>query len=60
LSESLGRLKASALVAKLNFGDGGSLDITLTDGALDRVYANGSNPDPFDAGPADIPHKRRS
>jgi hypothetical protein len=35
-------------------------EITLKDGALDRVYGNGLNPDPFGLGPPDIPHKRRT
>ena len=47
------RLKAQALVVSVDFGTDprGTFDITLKDGALDRVYGNGINPDPsaFDA-----------
>jgi hypothetical protein len=49
------RLKASALVVTLDYGeDLGSTDISLKDGALDRVYGDGVNPDPcgHDADPA--------
>ena len=50
------RLKASALVVARDYGDRyGTTDITLKDGACDRVYGNGVNPDPYDAGPPDIP-----
>jgi hypothetical protein len=51
------RLKAQSLVVTFDFGDGGSFDIALQHGALDRVYGNGRNPDPFGAGPSDIPRK---
>jgi hypothetical protein len=37
----------------------GTIDITLKDGALDRVYGNGTNPDPYGRGPPDIPHEPR-
>jgi hypothetical protein len=53
------RLKASSLVVTHDFGDGGSVDINLKDGPIDRVYGNGRNPDPFGAGSTDIPHKPR-
>lgn len=53
------RLKAQSLDVTVNFGDGGSISIALRDGAVDRVYGNGSNPDPFGAGPSNIPHKLR-
>jgi hypothetical protein len=54
------RLKASALVVTLDYGiDPGTIDISLKDGATDRVYGNGFNPDPEGQGPADIPHKYR-
>jgi hypothetical protein len=53
------RLKAQSLVVTLDFGQRGSVDITLKDGALDRVYGKGRNPDPFEAGPPDIPHRPR-
>jgi len=46
------RLKAQALVVTADFGDGiGGVEIALKDGALDRVYGGGVNPDPsgFDA-----------
>jgi hypothetical protein len=42
------RLKAQALVVTADFGDGcNAIDITLKDGALDRVYGKGVNPDPW-------------
>jgi hypothetical protein len=53
------RMKAQALVITWDYGKGRGLEIALKDGALDRVYGNGVNPDPFEFGPADIPHKRR-
>jgi hypothetical protein len=48
------RLKALALVVSLDFGTGGDIDLSLKDGALDRVYGDGVNPDPWgrDADPA--------
>jgi hypothetical protein len=50
------RLKASALVvARYYGGHYGTTDITLKDGACDRVSGNGVNPDPYGAGPPDIP-----
>ena len=50
------RLKATALVVTRHYGDHfGTTDITLKDGACDRVYGNGVNPDPYGAGPPDIP-----
>jgi hypothetical protein len=52
------RLKASALVITVDYGAGGDIDVRLKDGALDRVYGNGTNPDPFGAGPSDIPRTR--
>jgi hypothetical protein len=54
---SLGRLKASALVITVDYGGYQDIDVRLKDGALDRVYGSGTNPDPEGAGPADIPHK---
>jgi hypothetical protein len=58
--DDLPRLKASALVVTKFYGEHyGTTDITLKDGACDRVYGNGVNPDPFGGGPSDIPHKRR-
>ena len=51
----LPRLKAQALVVTLDYGDGiDCIDITLKDGALERVYGEGVNPDPwgFDADPS--------
>jgi hypothetical protein len=54
------RLKAQALVITADYGeDYGTIDITLKDGPLDRVYGNGRNPDPEGRGPPDIPHERR-
>jgi hypothetical protein len=52
------RLKASALVMTYNYGNP-RIEYVLKDGALDRVYANGTNPDPEGRGPADIPHRQR-
>jgi hypothetical protein len=55
------RLKAQALVVTVDYGvcPGGTIDVTLKDGAIDRVYGNGKNPDPDGRGPPDIPHKQR-
>jgi hypothetical protein len=55
------RLKAQALVITVDYGAdaGSSVDIHLKDGAVDRVYGNGANPDPDAKGPLDIPHKLR-
>jgi hypothetical protein len=54
------RLKAQALVITKDYGKGmGGIEISLKDGAIDRVYANGRNPDPDGRGPPDIPHKQR-
>lgn len=53
------RLKVSALIITLDYGAGDDpIDVGLKDGALDRVYGNGTNPDPWGAGPNDIPRKR--
>jgi hypothetical protein len=55
------RLKASALVITVDYGgSAGDVSVTLKDGALDRVYGNGTNPDPCGLGPPDIPHKQRN
>jgi hypothetical protein len=54
------RLKAEALVITLDYGLANGIEIILKDGALDRVYGNGSNPDPFGLGPHDIPHQPRT
>jgi hypothetical protein len=51
------RIKASALVVTVTLE--GTVDVTLKDGACDRVYGNGQNPDPYGAGPGDIPHQPR-
>jgi hypothetical protein len=51
------RTKASALVVTVTLA--GTIDVRLKDGACDRVYGNGQNPDPFGAGPDDIPHQPR-
>ena len=51
------RVKATALVVTVTLC---GTDVTLKDGALDRVYGNGQNPDPDGRGPADIPHKLRN
>jgi hypothetical protein len=40
-------LKAQAIVVTLDFGDGcNAIDISLKDGALNRVYGDGVNRDP--------------
>lgn len=56
-----GRLKATALVVTRAFGGPrpGATEILLQDGAIDRVYANGRNPDPDGLGPPDFTHERR-
>ena len=54
------RMKAQALVITLDYGTCRGIEIQLKDGALDRVYGNGLNPDPAGLGPPDIPHKRRN
>jgi hypothetical protein len=54
------RLKARALVATVDYGKAGEMDVPLKVGALDRVYGNATNPDPFGQGPSDIPHKQRN
>jgi|SRR6516164_942402 hypothetical protein len=42
------RLKATALVVTYNYAyDYGAIDVSLKDGALDRVYGTGLNPDPW-------------
>ena len=54
------RMKARALVITFDYGKYSGIEIYLKDGAIDRVYGNGVNPDPEGLGPSDIPHKRRS
>ena len=51
------RIKATGLVVTVTLD--GTTDVTLKDGACDRVYGNGQNPDPSGAGPGDIPRKSR-
>jgi hypothetical protein len=51
------RIKATGLVVTVTLD--GTVDVTLKDGACDRVYGNGQNPDPCGAGPDDIPHQPR-
>jgi hypothetical protein len=52
LDDLLPRLKASALVVTRYYGEHyGETSIDLKDGACDRVYGNGVNPDPYGAGP---------
>jgi hypothetical protein len=55
------RLKAEALVITVDYAveAGGTIDITLKNGACDRVFGNGVNPDAYGQGPSDIPHKQR-
>ena len=50
------RVKATALVVTVTLC---GTNVTLKDGAIDRVYGNGVNPDPDGRGPADIPHEPR-
>jgi len=57
-NEDIHRMKAQALVVTLNYGSN-EIEIAIKDGALDRVYGTGSNPDPNGLGPSDIPHKPR-
>ena len=54
------RMKAQALVIILDYGKCRGIEIQLKDGALDRVYGNGVNPDPAGFGPHDIQHKHRN
>jgi len=53
-------LKATALVVTRDFGEN-YFDISLKDAAVDRVYGNGVNFDPFgqDADPPPPPRSRR-
>jgi hypothetical protein len=55
--ENSPRLKASKLVAEVDYAveAGGSITINLIDGAIDRVFGSGLNPDPDGRGPGDIP-----
>ena len=53
-------MKAQALVITLDYGLANGIEIRLKDGALDRLYRNGVNPDPFGLGPRDVPHMRRT
>jgi hypothetical protein len=55
------RMKASALVVTVNYAgvDTGAIEVVLKDGACDRIYGHGTNPDPEGLGPPDIPHKPR-
>jgi hypothetical protein len=53
-------LAAQALVITLDYGRANGIDITLKDGALDRVYGNSVNPDPYGFGPSDISHRWRA
>jgi hypothetical protein len=57
--EDFPRLKAQALVVTFDYGEYDGVDIRLKDGALDRVYRNGVNPDPDGRGLRDIPQKGR-
>jgi hypothetical protein len=52
------RFKATALVITSHFS--GGCEIMIKDGAIDRVFSNGTNPDPYGRGPADIPHSDRA
>ena len=53
------RMKAQALVITRDYGKYSGVEIYLKDGAIDRVYGNGVNPDPEGLGPPDIPHEPR-
>jgi hypothetical protein len=55
------RLKASELVVTVNYAcvNTGAIAVVLKDGACDRIYGNGTNPDPAGLGPPDIPQKPR-
>jgi hypothetical protein len=52
------RFKATGIVITNDWC--GGCDIMLKDGALDRVYGNGKNSDPYGRGPPDIPHRPRA
>lgn len=55
MGEDIPRLKAQALVVTVDYGEPGTItDISLKDGALDRVCGDGVNPDPWgrDANPS--------
>jgi hypothetical protein len=58
--DNLPRMKATALVVTVDYGKAEQMDIVLRDGAIDRVYGNGTNPDFEGRGPPDIPHKPRN
>jgi hypothetical protein len=53
-------MKAQALVVTFDYGKYSGIEIWLKDGAIDRVYGTGVNPDPEGLGPPDIPHEQRS
>jgi hypothetical protein len=56
----LPRLKAQALVITFDYGSGDcDIVVNLKDGAIDRVYGNGKNPDFLGRGPPDVFHKHR-
>jgi hypothetical protein len=44
------RLKAQALVITVDYGRADGIDISLKGGPIDRIYGNGTNPDPFGLG----------
>jgi hypothetical protein len=56
--DGMPRFKATGIVITNDWC--GGCDITLKDGALDRVYGNGKNSDPYGRGPPDIPHRPRT
>ena len=57
--DGMPRMRASALVVTADYVEHyGTIDITLKDGACDRVYGDGVNPDPYGSGPSDIPGRR--
>ena len=54
------RRRFPVLRSRVDYGRCRGIEIQLKDGALDRVYGGGVNPDPAGFGPPDIPHKRRN
>jgi hypothetical protein len=48
------RVKASALMVTVDLP--GTIEIWIKNGAADRVFGNGVNPDPDGRGPSDVPH----
>lgn len=56
--DGMPRMKATALVVTKDYGeDMGGIEFVLKDGSIDRVYGNGTNPDPYGRG---LPTSRSS